>query len=106
MNPGQQQSGQNPAQYMQQYAGYMPTGQAGFYPAAYPAYPTYGGYPASTMDAQYMGYYGMTAALPTATTVTTPQVGSATNSQVKYFVEISVGHFSIGLFHLRGSEWG
>ena len=83
MNPNQPSSGQNPAQYMPQYAGYMPTAPAGFYPTAYPAYPAYGGYPASTMDAQYMGYYGMAPALPAATTLPTSQAGSAPNSQVK-----------------------
>jgi hypothetical protein len=68
---------------MPQYAGYMPAAQAGFYPNAYQSYPAYGGYSAGTMDPQYMGYYGMTAALPTATTVPTSQAGSTSNSQVK-----------------------
>ncbi len=90
MNPNQPQLGQNPAQYLSQYAGYMPTAQAGFYPAAYPAYAAYGGYPAGTMDAQYMGYYGMTPALPTTSTIPTSQTGSATNTQVKYFIELQM----------------
>lgn len=86
-----QQPGQNAAQYNQQYAGYMPPGQTAFYnpAAAYPAaYPgVYAGF-AGTMDAQYLGYYGMTGAMPTATPVPTAQAGSATNTQVKCFFEI------------------
>lgn len=89
MNPNQQQTAQNPAQYMPQYAGYMPpmpaAGQTGFYPAAYPAYPAYSGYPVGTMDPQYMGYYGMTGTLPTSTAIPTSQAPSTSN-QVRYFL--------------------
>ena len=90
MNPNQQQTAQNPAQYMPQYAGYMPpmpaAGQTGFYPAAYPAYSAaYPAYPVGTMDPQYMGYYGMTGTLPTSTAVPTSQAPSTSN-QVRYFL--------------------
>ena len=81
MNPNQPQTGQNPAQYMSQYAGYMPTNQTNFYAGSYAAYPAYSGYPAGTMDPQYMGYYGMTGALPTAPTVPTSQTAS---TQVRF----------------------
>ena len=53
MNPNQGQTGQNPAQYAQQYAGYMATtAQNNYYAASgYPGYSGYASYP----------YYGMTA---------------------------------------------
>ena len=84
MNPNQYPTGQNAAQYLPQYAGYMPTDQAGYYPAVYTGFPAYPGYPAvaGPMDPQYMGYYGMTSALPPSTAIPSSQAPSATNSQV------------------------
>ncbi|XP_046860151.1 chromatin modification-related protein eaf-1-like isoform X2 [Xenia sp. Carnegie-2017] len=53
MNPNQGQTGQNPTQYAQHYAGYMATAAQNNYYAAsgYPGYSGYASYP----------YYGMTA---------------------------------------------